>query len=164
VVPYKQHSAQLIMSLRIAAVMGALLLRKPASTRNYSPYFPCNSIYLSSYISLQLVTYSSWVCQMPSENISQYKIERLSWHTSHFSSDIISQFLQRRWTIHMNSIFQGHPQTIVTPLKKNHIASVISHSMNMSCKAATEKFSYEPWNFPTRSKHTPFLILSLSKE
>ena len=41
----------------------------------------------------------------------------------------------------MNAIFQCHPQTIVTLIQKNHIASVISHSMNMSCKAATENFS-----------------------
>jgi len=66
------------MSLRMAAVMEALLYRKPGSTRNYSPYFPFNSVYLFSYISPEVVTYSSWVCVMPSEHISQYKMERLS--------------------------------------------------------------------------------------
>jgi len=66
------HSIPVIATLRLAAVVGALLHTKPASARTYSPIFPCASMFLISRNSLKVQTGTRYAGLALSENITRH--------------------------------------------------------------------------------------------
>jgi len=92
------HSIPVITTLCPAAVVGALLHTKPASTRIYSPIFPYASTFFISQNSLKVLTATCYAGLALSENTARHARARIE-NTGIFSSHVF-QFLQRMQTMH----------------------------------------------------------------
>jgi site-specific recombinase len=89
---------------------------------------------LQNYLSVNLIL---------SENIFSHITDLLYWNISNFSFNIVFQFLQRMWTVHMNYVFQCPPQTIIHRFKSGDLGGyspqVINHLSNTSSRVVTHK-------------------------